>query len=46
MTIEGDQGARDLMAAHPDLIHDIALDAPLPMDVDTDEDVTAMGASG
>lgn len=46
MTIEGDRGARDLMAAHPGLIHDIALDAPLPVDVDTDDDATAIGASG
>ena len=46
MTIEGDQGARDLIAAHPGLIHDVALDAPFPMDIDTDDDATAIGASG
>ena len=46
MAIDGDRGARDLMAAHPELIHDIARDAPLPSDVDTSADATEIGSSG
>ncbi len=46
MAIEGDRGARELMAARPDLIHEIARDAPLPMDVDTSADATEIGVSG
>jgi len=46
LEIEGDQGARGLITAHPDLMHEIAFDAPLPKDVDTDADAVEIGASG
>lgn len=46
MAIDGDRGARDLMAAHSELIHEIARDAPLPMDLDTSADATEIGVSG
>ena len=46
LTIEGDQGARQLVEAHPDLIHEVDLDVPMPRDVDTDADATEIGAAG
>lgn len=45
LEIEGDQGARELIAAHPDLMHEIPFDAALPKDVDTDADAAEVGIS-
>lgn len=36
--IEGDQGARQLIAAHPEWVDDIHLDVPAPDDIDTEAD--------
>ena len=35
----GDAGARTLMASHPDWVVDVRIDAPVPRDVDTPEDL-------
>ncbi len=39
MRLEGDTGARALMALHPEWIDDITLDEDAPLDLDTPEDV-------
>ena len=36
--VTGDRGARDVMARHPGWVTAVALDAPAPGDVDTEED--------
>jgi molybdenum cofactor cytidylyltransferase len=35
----GDAGARTLMASHPDWVVDVTIDAPVPRDIDTPEDL-------
>jgi molybdenum cofactor cytidylyltransferase len=44
--VEGDRGARDLLAAHPEWIHRVDFDAPLPADIDTWEDYERVKAEG
>ncbi|MGH2732318.1 MAG: nucleotidyltransferase family protein [Actinomycetota bacterium] len=36
--VEGDRGARDLLASHPEWMHRVDVDAELPADIDTWED--------
>lgn len=43
LAIDGDRGARDLIAARPDRVGEIVVDAPAPRDVDTDADLRALG---
>ncbi len=43
MRIDGDRGARDVMTACPDLIHEVTVGGPAPADVDTVDDATRMG---
>ena len=38
LEVAGDTGARDLLAANPDLVNDVDLDLDAPPDVDTPED--------
>ncbi len=42
--IRGDRGARDLIAASPELVGEIAVPGPTPRDVDTEADVTALAS--
>jgi molybdenum cofactor cytidylyltransferase len=37
--LHGDVGARVLMASHPEWVEDVAIDADLPRDIDTREDL-------
>jgi molybdenum cofactor cytidylyltransferase len=37
--LHGDVGARVLIASHPDWVHEIAIDRPAPVDVDTPGDL-------
>ena len=37
--LHGDVGARVLMASHPEWVHDVAIDADLPRDIDTPGDL-------
>jgi molybdenum cofactor cytidylyltransferase len=37
--LHGDVGARVLMASHPEWVEDVAIDAPLPPDIDTRDDL-------
>jgi molybdenum cofactor cytidylyltransferase len=37
--LHGDVGARVLMASHPEWVEEIAIDADLPLDIDTREDL-------
>ena len=37
--LHGDAGARVLMASHPDWVHEVRIDRPAPVDVDTPEDL-------
>lgn len=37
--LHGDVGARVLMASHPEWVHDVAIDADLPRDIDTPADL-------
>lgn len=39
----GDEGARGLIAERPDLVTDLHIDEDMPVDVDTPEDVQALG---
>jgi len=41
--LHGDVGARVLMASHPEWIEDVEVDAEVPRDVDTPEDLDAIG---
>lgn len=38
----GDRGARDFIEAHPERVHVIDVDAPMPMDIDTPGDYDAL----
>ena len=40
--LHGDVGARVLMASHPDWVEEVAIDADVPRDVDTPEDLDAL----
>ena len=44
--IDGDRGARDLIAARPEPVTAIDVDAEPPGDVDTDDDAVRIGARG
>lgn len=44
--IRGDRGARDLIAASPELLGEIAVPGPAPRDVDTEADVASLCARG
>jgi molybdenum cofactor cytidylyltransferase len=37
--LHGDVGARVLIASHPEWVHDVAVDRPRPVDVDTPDDL-------
>jgi molybdenum cofactor cytidylyltransferase len=37
-TATGDQGGRELLRRDPQRVHDVALDHPSPLDIDTDDD--------
>ncbi len=43
--LTGDRGARDLIAAHPELVASVELAIDAPPDVDTEADARALGAS-
>jgi molybdenum cofactor cytidylyltransferase len=38
--LRGDIGARALMASHPDWVEDVPIDAPVPRDIDTRDDLS------
>jgi molybdenum cofactor cytidylyltransferase len=40
MSLEGDQGARNLLQAHPDWVEEVFFEQLAPRDVDTSDDVT------
>jgi molybdenum cofactor cytidylyltransferase len=40
--LEGDVGARDVIAAHPELVVSVEVDGPIPADVDTWKDYEAV----
>lgn len=40
MSLEGDQGARTLLQAHPEWVEEVWVSVPMPRDVDTADDVT------
>ena len=42
--LEGDRGLGPLLAAHPELVHEVAVDGPIP-DVDTPADLAALDAA-
>lgn len=42
MSLEGDEGARGLFAAHPEWVHEVWIDALPPRDVDTPDDHTRL----
>ncbi len=44
VTLDGDRGARDLLAAHPEWVQIVEIDGPVPQDVDTEDDAQALGA--
>jgi molybdenum cofactor cytidylyltransferase len=46
MRLEGDTGARELMAEHPQWVDDIAIDEDTPVDLDTPENVRSARALG
>lgn len=37
--LHGDVGARELIASHPDWVEEVSVDAPVPRDVDTQDDI-------
>jgi molybdenum cofactor cytidylyltransferase len=37
--LHGDVGARVLIASHPDWVHEVKIDAPVPRDIDTPQDL-------
>lgn len=39
MSLEGDAGAARLLQAHPEWVHEVRFDHPLPRDVDTPQDL-------
>ena len=39
MSLEGDAGAARLLQAHPEWVHEVRFDHPVPRDVDTPEDL-------
>ena len=39
MSLEGDAGAARLLQAHPEWVHEVRFDHPLPRDVDTPDDL-------
>jgi molybdenum cofactor cytidylyltransferase len=41
--LHGDVGARVLMASHPEWVEEVTIDADAPLDVDTREDLDAVG---
>lgn len=45
MRLSGDEGARTLIASHPDWVEEIEFQADAPPDVDTREDAARLGAS-
>jgi CTP:molybdopterin cytidylyltransferase MocA len=46
LAVAGDRGARDILGAHPGLIHEVPMDREPPGDVDTRDDLAAMGGGG
>lgn len=42
LALSGDRGARDFIEAHPELVARVAVDAPVPTDIDTPEDLGAL----
>ncbi|MFQ5948049.1 MAG: NTP transferase domain-containing protein [Acidimicrobiia bacterium] len=40
MSLEGDEGAKRLLQAHPDWVREVRFDRPPPRDIDTAEDVS------
>ena len=40
--LSGDRGAREFIDAHPELVARVAVDGPVPRDVDTPEDLAAL----
>ncbi len=44
--VEGDRGARDLLASHPEWMHRVDVDTELPADIDTWEDYERLKAQG
>lgn len=45
LAIQGDRGARDLIATRPALVHDVPVDAEVPADVDTEADLRQLGGA-
>lgn len=43
MSLEGDQGARGLLASHPEWVHEVWIDALPPRDIDTPKDYEQYG---
>ena len=39
MSLEGDSGASRLLQAHPEWVHEVRFDQPVPRDLDTPDDV-------
>ena len=39
MSLEGDSGASKLLQAHPEWVHEVRFDQPVPRDLDTPDDV-------
>lgn len=46
MSLEGDQGAKGLLAAHPEWVHEVWIDALPPRDIDTPKDHEQYGPRG
>ena len=46
LELHGDKAAWKILDRHPDWIHDVAVDRPLPRDVDTWQDYEAVRADG
>lgn len=46
LTLDGDRGARDLIAAHPERVATVDVASDPPRDLDTEDDAKALGATG
>ena len=46
LDVEGDEGARSFIALHPELVEEVALPGPRPIDVDTPADYRALLQGG
>ena len=42
LALSGDRGARDFIESHPELVTRLAVDARIPKDIDTPEDLVAL----